>query len=75
MAEALVRDPLPRRLVRFYKDVTAEVKRVTWPDKGQVKQLSIGVLMLSLFIGGVIALLDFVLQQLLVVAIPAILGR
>ncbi len=73
MAEALVRDPFPRRLVRFYRDVVAEIKRVTWPDKDQVRQLSIGVLILALFIGGVIALLDFGLQQLLVVGIPALL--
>ena len=44
----------------------AEMKRVTWPDKSQVRQLSVGVVLLSLFIGGVIALMDVVLQQLLV---------
>jgi preprotein translocase subunit SecE len=46
--------------------VVAEMKRVTWPDVPQVRQLSIGVVLLSLFIGGVIALMDVVLQQLLV---------
>lgn len=73
MAEELVRDPAHRRLVRFYRDVVGEVKRITWPDRGQVRQLSIGVLLLALFVGGVIALLDVVLQTLLVRAIPSLL--
>ena len=55
-----------QKLVGFYHDVMAEMKRVTWPDVPQVRQLSIGVVMLSLFIGGVIALMDVVFQQLLV---------
>jgi hypothetical protein len=38
-----------------------------------VRQLSIGVLLLALFVGGVIALLDVVLQTLLVRAIPSLL--
>lgn len=55
-----------RKVVAFYHDVVAEMKRVTWPDVPQVRQLSIGVVLLSLFIGGVIALMDVVFQQLLV---------
>ncbi|MHB8837904.1 MAG: preprotein translocase subunit SecE [Gemmatimonadaceae bacterium] len=55
-----------QKTVAFYHDVMAEMKRVTWPDVPQVRQLSVGVVLLSLFIGGVIALMDVVLQQLLV---------
>ncbi len=55
-----------QKVVAFYHDVMAEMKRVTWPDMPQVRQLSIGVVLLSLFIGGVIALMDVVFQQLLV---------
>jgi len=55
-----------QKVVTFYHDVIAEMKRVTWPDMPQVRQLSVGVVLLSLFIGGVIALMDVVLQQLLV---------
>ncbi|MHB1311406.1 MAG: preprotein translocase subunit SecE [Gemmatimonadaceae bacterium] len=55
-----------QKVVTFYHDVMAEMKRVTWPDWPQVRQLSVGVVLLSLFIGGVIALMDVVLQQLLV---------
>jgi len=63
-----------QRLVAFYNDVMAEMRKVTWPDVPQVRQLSIGVIILSLFIGGVIALMDVVLQQVLVRWIPSLFG-
>lgn len=66
MAVEVVPQGPVRKVVTFYHDVMAEMKRVTWPDVPQVRQLSIGVVLLSLFIGGVIALMDVVFQQLLV---------
>ena len=63
--EVVALNPL-QKVVAFYHDVVAEMKRVTWPDVPQVRQLSIGVVLLSLFIRGVIALMDVVFQQLLV---------
>jgi preprotein translocase subunit SecE len=65
---------LPRRLITFYHEVVAEMKRVTWPDRPQVQQLSIGVIALSLFIGLVIWLMDLVLQAVLVRGIPSLFG-
>ena len=62
------------RLVAFYHDVVAEMKKVTWPDFPQVRQLAIGVIVLSLFIGAVIGLIDLVLQQVLVRWIPSLFG-
>ena len=62
------------RLVDSYNQVVAEMKKVTWPDLGQVRQLSIGVIVLSLFIGAVIWLMDLVLQQVLVRGIPSLFG-
>jgi preprotein translocase, SecE subunit, bacterial len=66
------KESLAKRTVSFYHDVVAEMKKVTWPDRPQVTQLSIGVIGLSLFIGVVIWLLDIVLQGLLVNLIPSI---
>ena len=37
------------RLVTLYNEVVIEMKKVTWPDVGQIRQLSIGVIVLSLF--------------------------
>ena len=65
---------LPKRMVTFYHDVMAEMKKVTWPDVPQVRQLAIGVIILSLFIGGLIALMDVILQQVLVRWIPSFFG-
>lgn len=61
--------------VRLYvSEVIAEMRRVTWPDKAQVRQLSIGVVVLSLVIGGVIAIMDIILQNVLVSWIPRLFG-
>jgi len=74
MAVEVARPGAPQRLVAFYQDIVAEMKKVTWPDVPQVRQLSIGVIVLSLFIGGIIALMDVILQQLLVRWIPSLFG-
>ena len=70
MANELVPQSAPKRAVEFYHSVVAEMKKVTWPDFPQVRQLAVGVIALSLFIGGVIALMDVILQQVLVTLIP-----
>jgi preprotein translocase subunit SecE len=63
---------LPQRTITFYHDVMAEMKKVTWPDFPQVRQLAISVIALSLFIGGLIAIMDVVFQQVLVRWIPSL---
>lgn len=74
-ADAVASKGLVARVRDFYQEVAAEMRKVTWPDWPQVRQLSIGVIALSLFIGAVIALMDVVLQSVLVRWIPAIFGR
>lgn len=74
MAGEVVVQSMPRRAVAFWNEVVAEMKKVTWPERPQVTQLSIGVIGLSLFIGGVIWLLDLVFQGLLVRGIPSLFG-
>lgn len=75
MATEVVTRPNPvQRLVTFYQEVIGEMKKVTWPDKQQVRQLSIGVIVLSLFIGAVIALMDLVFQAVFVRGLPNLFG-
>ena len=62
------------RMTTLYNEVVTEMRKVTWPDVGQIRQLSIGVIVLSLFIGLVIWMMDVVLQQVLVKWIPSIFG-
>lgn len=68
------RPNIARRTATFYQDVVAEMKKVTWPDKAQVRQLSIGVIALSLFIGAVIAIMDLIFQGVFVRGLPSLLG-
>jgi preprotein translocase subunit SecE len=68
------KESLPQRTVAFYQDVMAEMRKVTWPDAPQVRQLALSVIALSLFIGGVIAIMDVILQQVLVRWIPSLFG-
>ena len=75
MATEVVTRPNPvQRLVTFYQEVVAEMKKVTWPDKQQVRQLSIGVIVLSLFIGAIIALMDLIFQAIFVRGLPNLFG-
>ena len=68
------KESLFTRLATFYNQVIAEMKKVTWPDVGQIRQLSIGVIVLSLFIGLVIWVMDLGLQAFLVKWIPSLFG-
>jgi preprotein translocase subunit SecE len=60
------------KVVSFYRETMIELKKVTWPDKTQIRQLSIGVIVLSLFVGLLIFVLDWLLQLILVRGIPSI---
>jgi preprotein translocase SecE subunit len=74
-AEAAAPRSFVERTREFYREVRTEMARVTWPDWPQVRQLSIGVIALSLFIGLIIWLMDLILQTVLVRGIPSLFGR
>ncbi len=64
-----------RNVVHFYNDVVAEIRKVTWPERVQVRQATIAILIFVLLIGLVIFLLDVVLQGVLVRLIPSLFTR
>ena len=71
----VARPGLGTRMVTFYHDVVAEMKKVPWPDRAQLQQSTIQIIVFVLILGAVIALLDVALQWLLV-RLPAMLvGR
>ena len=74
MSDAIVPVGPVGRVRLFLGEVVAEMRRVTWPDKGQIWELSRGVVILSLFVGGVIAILDVILQNVLVKWLPSLFG-
>ena len=66
---------LGTRTVTFYHDVVAEMKKVTWPDRAQLQQATLQIIIFVLVLGAVIALIDIGLNFMLV-RLPAILfGR
>jgi len=64
-----------RTLPSTYRNIVNEMRRVTWPSIEEVRQLSVMVVILSLFIGGVIALMDVTFQAILVRWIPQLFAR
>jgi preprotein translocase subunit SecE len=69
------RPGLGTRLVTFYHDVIAEMKKVTWPDRPQLQQATLQIIIFVLLLGAVIALVDVALQALLVRLPAMLLGR
>ena len=57
-------------LPQGYDNVRSELRKVTWPDVPQIRQATIGIIAVVLFVGAIIALMDVVLQQVLVSWIP-----
>jgi preprotein translocase subunit SecE len=70
MAAAVVE----RTTTTFLTDVRSELRKVTWPDRAQLRQATVAILIFVLLIGGVIAILDIVLNALLVNLIPSLFG-
>jgi preprotein translocase subunit SecE len=60
------------RLVDFYHGVMAEMRKVTWPDLPQVRSATIAIIIFVLLLGLFITILDFVLQGILIKAIPSL---
>jgi preprotein translocase subunit SecE len=60
------------KLVDYYHGIMAEMRKVTWPDLPQVRSATIAIIIFVLILGLVITLLDFVLQGILIKAIPSL---
>ena len=65
----------PGRLAQFYHEVQDEMRKVTWPDRAQLKDTTIKILIFVLFIGAVIGVIDVVLQLILVQGIPSMFSK
>lgn len=58
----------------FLEEVRAEFRKITWPDRAQLRQATGAIIVFVLLIGLVIYLMDLVLQGVLVRGIPSLLG-
>ena len=61
-----------RNIPEFYNEVVAEMGKVTWPDRAQLKDTTIKLIIFVLFIGAVIGLIDLVMQLVLVQGLPSL---
>jgi preprotein translocase subunit SecE len=61
--------------VDFLQEVRNELRKVTWPDRAQLRQATIAIIVFVLVIAGFIAILDVILQAVLVRGIPALFGK
>ena len=66
------RESLPARVVNFYHEVVTEMRKVTWPDREQLKDTTIKIIIFVLFIGAILGILDVLLQLILVQGIPSL---
>ena len=66
------RESLPARVVTFYHEVVTEMRKVTWPDREQLKDTTIKIIIFGLFLGAVLGVLDVLLQLILVQGIPSL---
>jgi preprotein translocase subunit SecE len=65
-------ESLPARIANFYQEVVAEMRKVTWPDREQLKDTTIKIIIFVLFIGAILGVLDVLLQLILVQGIPSL---
>ena len=50
------------KLGTFFKGVKAEYAKITWPDRQATVKQSVAVVVISLVVGVIIAVLDYVFQ-------------
>ena len=65
---------MPTRVARFYQEVQEEMRKVTWPDRAQLKDTTIMIIIVGLFVGAGIGVIDLFLQLVLVRGIPSLFG-
>ena len=62
----------PARVANFYQEVVAEMRKVTWPDREQLKDTTIKIIIFVLFIGAILGIVDVLLQLILVEGLPSL---
>ena len=58
----------------FFGQVRAEMRKVTWPDRQQLRQATIAIIVFVGLLGLLIYVMDLVLQNVLVKLIPSLFG-
>ena len=56
---------IPRKIVKFFKDVSHELKRVTWPSRKALLTYTLVVIVALIFFAVILGIFDFVFIQLI----------
>ena len=75
MAIEVAQKSFPSKVVTFYNEVVAEMRKVTWPDRPQLQDTTIKIIIFVLFLGAIIGLIDVLLQLVLVRGIPSLFAK
>ena len=59
------------RLRRFLNEAWSELKKVSWPTREQVRNLTVLVFVVSLVVGTYITVLDTIFTQVIKILVPA----
>ena len=65
---------LARGTATFVTEVQGEIKKVTWPDREQLKNATLVIIGFVLLMAVLIGVMDIVLQWIFVSALPKVLG-
>ena len=55
--------PKKAKKTGFFKGVKSEFKKISWPDKNSTFKQSVAVVSISIVVGIIIAILDFIMQD------------
>ncbi len=69
MAADVKKEKLFKRIGRFFREVKNELKKVVWPNRKQLLNSTVSVLMICLLVGAVIWIADQLLYQIVTKAI------
>ena len=64
-----------RQSAVFLGEVQGEVKKVTWPDREQLKNATLVIILFVVVVAILIGLMDLILQGILVKLLPSWLSR
>ncbi|MBP3603840.1 MAG: preprotein translocase subunit SecE [Lachnospiraceae bacterium] len=62
MADSVKKEKAKEKKPGFFKGLKSEYKKITWPDKDSLLKQTVAVVCVSVVVGVIIAILDFMIQ-------------
>ena len=58
------------RFTKFYTETRSEMRKVVWPSRKEWVNLTIIVIATSIAVGGVLGVIDYVFERLILLIVP-----